>query len=209
MKKTRLENVLVLVFIALFLLSIIMIMNKGVKTTGYATTVTTTSNVTITVYFAIEMSQNLSNGIQFGSVSTLPATNINATHNYDGVNTTPQNTTWANGTNGTSMWINVSTDSNTAVDFCTKANAALTSSGGNTIGVGNETYQNSSQTNRTIPNELFEIAYTTSYVKAGFNTSIGSNNYYRFWLDVPAGTLSGTYNNTISFDGKQTGVACS
>ncbi|MBI3623718.1 hypothetical protein HY212_06605 [Candidatus Pacearchaeota archaeon] len=202
------ENIIVLIFGALFLLSLILLLNQGVKTTGYATTATTTSNVTISVYFAIAMSQNLSQGIQFGTVSTLPTANQNATHNYDGVNTTPQNTTWANGTNGTSMWMNVSTDSNTAVDFCTKADAALTSSGGSTIGVGNESYQNSSQTNRTIPNELFEVGYTTSYVKAGFNTSAGSNNYYRFWLDVPAGTVSGSYNNTISFEGVSTGGGC-
>ena len=185
-----------------------MILNQGVKTTGYATTATTTSNVTISSYFAIAMSQNLSNGIQFGSVSTLPTTSQNATHNYDGVNTTAQNIT-LNGTNGTSMWMNVSSDSNTAVDFCTKADAALTTSGGSTIGVGNETYHNSTQTNITIPNILSEVAFTTSYVKAGFNTSIGSNNYYRFWLDVPAGTASGSYNNTISFEGIATGGACS
>ena len=73
------ENIIVLVFGALFLLSLIMILNQGVKTTGYATTATTTSNVTISSYFAIAMSQNLSNGIQFGSVSTFPTTNPNST----------------------------------------------------------------------------------------------------------------------------------
>ena len=201
MKKTRLENALVLIFVSLFLFSIIMIMNQKIKTTGYATETSTTSNVTISTYFAIELSANLSNGIEFGTVSTLPATNQNATDNHNGANTTQ------NGT-GASMWVNVSTDSNSALDFCVKADAALQTSGGASIGVGNESYHNSTQTNVSLPDYNNEVAYTTSYVKAGFNTSIGGRNFYRFWLDVPAATTAGNYNNTVSFKGVATGGSC-
>lgn len=190
----------VVFFGILFLVSLIMILGNNFRTTGYATETTTTSNVTISVYFAVEMSANLSNGIEFGNITTLPATNQNSTDNYNGVNTTP------NGT-GTSTWMNVSTDSNTAVDFCIKADAALTS-GANTIGVGNETYHNDTVTNTTRPNINNEVALTTSYVKAGPNTGVGNRTFYRFWLDVPAGTASGTYNNTLSFKGVGTGGTC-
>lgn len=196
------ENIIVLIFGALFLLSIILLMNQEIKTTGYATEASATSNVTISTYFAIELSANLTNGITFGTVSTLPATNQNGTGDYvAGANTT------GNGT-GTSYWVNVSTDSNSRLDFCVKSDAALQTSGGSTIGVGNESYQNSSNTNRTLPNVDAEIAYTTSYVKAGNNISIGGRNFYRFWLDVPAATTAGDYNNTVSFKGISTGGSC-
>lgn len=196
---------IVAIFGILFLFSVIMIMSQGMRTTGYATSATTTSNVTIQKYFAIEMSVNLTTGIEFGSISTLPATNQNATHNFDGANSTIDTT----GTdNGTSMWMNVSTDSNTAVDFCIKADA-LNTSAGDEIGLGNESYANHTQTNVTYPGVASEVSITTSYVKSGYNITAGSNNYYRFWLDVPAGTPSGTYNNTVSFEGKEIGAACS
>lgn len=181
-----------------------MIFNQGVRTTGYATETSTTSNVTIQKYFSIDMSANLSEGIQFGSVSTLPATNINATHNYDGVNTTVD----ANGANqGTSMWLNVSDDSNTNVDFCIKGDALNTSTG-DEIGLGNETYANHTNTNSTLPVLADDVSLTTSYVGSGYNITIGGDNYMRFWLDVPAGTASGTYNNTVYFKGVQTEGGC-
>ena len=43
------------------------------------------SNVSIAKSFAIEFSSGLSEGILFGDINFLPATNINASHNYDGV----------------------------------------------------------------------------------------------------------------------------
>jgi hypothetical protein len=200
------DRVIVAIFGVLFLFSIVMIFISNPKLTGYATTANTTSNVTITVYFAIDMSANLSNGIEFGNVTVLPFSNANSTHNYDGVNTTEQGA-YANNANGASTWINVSSDSNTAVDFCIKGNAALTS-GAYTIGIGNETYANYSATNVTLPALASEAGLTTSYAKAGFNTLAGSRNFYRFWLDVPTGTASGTYNNSLLFEGVATGGAC-
>lgn len=199
------ENWIVLVFGFVFLLSVIMLFNQGIKTTGYATQSSTTSNVTINVYFAIDMSTNLSDGIRFGNVTTLPSTDINATHNYDGANTTVGG---AIANLGTSMWMNVSTDSNTNVDFCVNSNDNLKTSAGDQIVVGNETYYNHTLTNVTHPGSGQQVAMTTSSVKAGPNVSAGSNLYYRFWLDVPAGTPSGTYNNSITFKGVSVGGAC-
>jgi hypothetical protein len=200
----RSENLIVIIFGAVFLFSIIMIFNQGIKTTGYATETSTVSNVTISTYFAIEMSANLSAGIEFGNVSTLPTTNQNATHNNDSENTTAGGATY---NQSTSMWINVSSDSNTAVDFCTKADALNTSTG-DEIGLGNETYANNTQTNVTIPLLSLEASITTAYAKSSSSISAGSRNFYRFWLDIPAGTAAGVYNNTVSFKGVSTGGNC-
>lgn len=196
MKQTNLENYLVLVFGAIFLLSIIMLFSQGFTTTGYATSADTTSNVTISTYFAVQMSENLTDGIQFGNISELPATNVNATHNND-----------SNGQN-TTFWMNVSADSNSAVDFCLKGYSGLETGGGDVITIENETYHNHSNTSATTPDVTSEVSFTTSYVNAGPNVTAGSLVYYRFWLDVPEATASGTYNNSVSFKGVVHGGSC-
>jgi len=190
------ENLALVFFVALFIFSISMLVIGGSQLTGHATSGSTVSNVTIVSYLSISMSQNLSSGILFGSVDTLPATDINATHNYDGP------------TSGTSMNITVSTDSNVNVDFCTKANAGMQTSGSDIIGIGNETYSNATTVSSTVPALGSQVPLTASYVKSGFNVTRGGNNYYRFWLDIPAAQAPGTYNNTVSFEGLTTGGAC-
>jgi len=190
------ENLSLFFFIALFIFSVAMLIVGDYQVTGHATSGSTVSNVTISTYLSISMSQNLQQGILFGNVDTLPATNVNATHNYDGAAST------------STMNITVSPDSNVNVDFCTMANAALQTSGGDIIGLGNESYANSTTTNNTIPLVTNEVSLTTGYIKSGFNVSRGGNNYYRFWLDVPATQATGTYNNTVSFEGVSSGGSC-
>ena len=191
------EEKLIAVFGAVFIFSIIMIFAQQGKLTGYATSGSTISNVTITSFLSIDMSSNLILGIQFGNVSDLPAPDVNASHNYDG------------GSSASTMFINVSTDSNTAVDFCSKANAALTDSiGGTFIDLGNETYGNSTTTDATTPLVTLQTALTTSYVKAGANVGKGNVTYYRFWLDVPVATAPATYNNSVWFKGVVVGNPC-
>jgi hypothetical protein len=191
------ENVLIAVFLAVFLFSLIMINFQHSQITGFATTGTTISNVTISYYLSISMSTNLTNGILFGSVSSLPATDINATHNYD------------DGGSASSMFLNVSTDSNVNVDFCIKANTDLTdSANGNIIGLGNETYNNATTTNASLPFPSTQTLLTTSYAKAGQNVTKGSFIYYRAWLDIPASQPAGDYNNSISFEGVRFGQGC-
>lgn len=158
--------------------------------TGHATSDSTHSEVTITSYLSIAFCANLTDGILFGEVDTLPATNINASHNYDGAS------------DGSTMCIMISNDSNTNVDLQIKGDDDLTSSGGDIIGLDNETYSNFiGSTNSTHPLLSEETSLTTGYVTAGANVPIGSANYYRFWLDIPGGQASGTYNNTVSFKG--------
>jgi hypothetical protein len=136
-------------------------------------------------------------GIEFGNVSTLPAYGLNGSHNYDG----------DDGGN-TTYWMNVSADSNTNVDFCIKA-TALNTSDDDEIGLGNETYHNTSAVpSFSDPNPEMNVSLTTEYVKAGNEIEPGNASYYRFWLDVPAGTAAGTYNNSVQFKGVNGAGSC-
>lgn len=190
------EDVLLLVFGIVLLFSVTMLALHYSKLTGFATSGSTVSNVTITSYLSIAMSTNLQQGILFGSVDTLPANYINASHNYDGTSS------------ASTMLINVSTDSNTNVDFCIKANANLQNAGTDIIGIGNETYSNSTTTDAANPAIANNVSLTTSYVKNGANIAKGNGNYYRVWLNIPAAQATGTYNNSISFEGVVTGGSC-
>jgi len=194
MKKINFYN-FVLVFVIIFCLILLILQNAGVIS-GNIIEFPVSSNVSINKYLAVSFSANLSDGILFGDVVVLPAIKINASHNYDG------------GDNFTSIYITVSEDGNTAVDFCTRADDALRSIANDTIELGNETYANSSLSNLTIPDLANNLSLTTSYVKTGNAVGVGGINYYRFWLDVPAAQPSGNYNNSISFKGVQTGVSC-
>ena len=165
--------------------------------TGKITSVDTPSNVSVSKYLAISFGTNLAQGIQFGTVSFLPATNINATHNYDGAST------------GTTYTIDVSTDSNSQVDFCIKANAGLTSAALDVIGLGNETYSALNLTDSTHPLLSNKTAMTTSYVKSYASSIVpGNSSYWRFWLDIPSAQPSGDYNNSVSFEGVTSGSIC-
>ena len=188
-------------FLEIFLLLIILIcifliILQNFVITGKASEYSTPSNVSIAKALSISFSNNLSEGIIFGTIASLPAINQNATHNYDG------------GSNWTSLYIQVSPDGNTNVDFCTRANTPLTNPAADIIGVGNETYSNSTMTNSSLPALSSETSLTLSYVKSGANVSTGGANYYRFWLDVPIAQPSGDYNNTVSFKGVQIGSIC-
>ena len=135
MKKEE-KLLFILGVLSLFLVVMVLVQNirtQEIKIIGYATEETTISNVSISKFLSISLSTNLTGGIIFGSINTLPAVNENASHNYDGVNTTAPSP-------GSSMFVNVSTDSNTAIDVCIKANADLDNGAGDVIGIGNETY---------------------------------------------------------------------
>ncbi|PIZ81802.1 hypothetical protein COX98_02195, partial [Candidatus Pacearchaeota archaeon CG_4_10_14_0_2_um_filter_30_11] len=76
------------------------------------------------------------------------------------------------------------------------------------IGLGNETYYASNLTNSTHPSLSNEISMTTGYVKAINSIGRGNSSYWRFWLDVPSAQASGSYNNSVSFEGVQAGQGC-
>ncbi|MBU2612141.1 MAG: hypothetical protein KKB62_00280 [Nanoarchaeota archaeon] len=195
----RIQGKFEMLLVFVFVLSLFLFFFNTFSFTGYITEGNTTSNVTISKYLAITFGANLSEGIYFGDVVVLPATDVNATHNYDGALT------------GTTYTIDVSTDSNTAVDFCIKANQGLTTAGADVIGLGNETYSAYNATNFSLPPLAAQTSMTTGYVKvqtAGNNIGPGNSSYWRFWLDIPAAQPSGDYNNTVSFGGVTTGLSC-
>ena len=164
--------------------------------TGRAVSGSTYSNVSIQQYLAIEMSDNLTAGIDFGSIQQLGIDNYNATENYNGTS------------NSTLYWITVSTDSNTAVDLCTKANAPM-SNGVDEIGLGNQSFaSNVTASDLGNPHVDNETSFTTSRQEGHFNVPIGNLSYWRFWLDAPLGQAVGTYNNTIEFYGYNAGTGC-
>jgi len=197
MKQISFNKKLDFLLTLLVVLSASLLLFEGLPLTGYVTESSTISNVTIAKYLAISLGTNLSEGIQFGNVDALPATNINATHNYD------------ESSNGTTYTIDVSSDGNTPVDFCIRADSGLTSPDADVIGIDNETYSTYDSTNSTHPLLSGETAMTDSYVLApttGIGT--GSSLYWRFWLDIPASQPSGDYNNTVYFKGVVTTLGC-
>ncbi|MCA9487826.1 MAG: hypothetical protein KC516_02585 [Nanoarchaeota archaeon] len=194
---------IVLIIVIVACLILLVIQNTDAKTgksilsfTGHATESSTVSNVTIQKYLSVALCDNLSEGIYFGNVTTLPVTDQNGTHNYDGA------------ASASTYCVNVSTDSNTPVDFCIGANDDLTNAALDTIGLDNETYYNSTSTDLNNPSSGSQVSLTTSYAKSGENIAAGSVNWYRFWLDIPAAQASGDYNNSIYFKGVQTTLNC-
>jgi len=180
------------IMFGVFMAGLIAIM---LATTGLSqTTQDTVSNVTINNYFAIAMSDNLTEGILFGSAN--PNTNNNnASHNYDGAG-------------DTSMWLVVSSDSNVNVDFCIKDDANLTYTSYNIPNTG-YTYSGNVSSSGTNLVSGSSIGITTSFIKFGsIDIAPSSNEFLRAWLDVPSGQNTGTYANNINFKGIQTGGSC-
>ncbi|MBU0963000.1 MAG: hypothetical protein KKD48_03795, partial [Nanoarchaeota archaeon] len=202
------EDVVLILSIVIFIVSLAGFISTNPSITGAVATSTVGSSVDISRYFSISASTNLSDGIYFGNISTLPATDVNATDNFNYTAVSPVN-------NATLMAITVNTDSNANVDFCIKANANLHNNvSAGTIPITGETYTAFNLTNYTKPAwSGSSTAVTTSYVMANYATGIqpGNSSNWRFWLDVPAATGAGTYNNTISFEGilNLTGQSCS
>lgn len=161
----------------------------------------TVSNVTVSSYVAMSVSNNLTIGIEFGSLDP-DTTNNNGTHNYDGGDATTQNT---------SYWIGISSDTNQNVDLCVKDNKALADLA-DTVTIPNSGYTWGNSTTATIdggPQVGSSIAIGTSYDSSAINNSAaGTRIYFRFWLDLPSGQQAAVYNNTVYFKGVVTGSNC-
>ncbi len=158
------------------------------------------SEAQIMKYISISTSGNLSAGIEFGTITILPATNANATKNYNGT----LNESW---NNETLYWINVSSDSSVNADLCVKADN-LTTSGLDEIGLGNYTWADNLTNNESWPSISTANQMTDVYVLGTENITPGDLNYYRFWLSVPGGQPAGTYNNTVYFKAVEEGIGC-
>jgi len=185
-----------LFLIGIIVISIFLIVIENFTTLHAKVSFTETpSNVSISKSFSIEFSPELSEGILFGEINFLPADNVNASHNYDGEE------------NASTLYINVSEDGNTPVDFCIRGLSNLVNPGGDQIGLANETYSHYNSSNLTHPTTS-EIPLAPIYFKSGEDVPLGGINYWRFWLDVPAGQPSGTYTNTVAFKAIEAGENC-
>ncbi len=181
-------------FGVIILLSSAMLVRSVSTPTGHAIS-TTTSEVVISNYVSLSLSSNLTNGINFGSISSLPAIYHNATVNY--------------APNASAYYITISNDSNRPVDFCVKA-SLMNSSGGDSILLGNYTWKDADNTNLTTPTPAGGYKnMSTMYIKGRTNVAAGTSNFYRFWLNVSASQAPGTYNNTVYLQGVPTGTGCS
>lgn len=203
MANKKVVDILLIVLVVLLVVSVAGLLSTTGhdNITGAVTADQTESRVTIYAFFSIALSDNLSAGIEFGNITSLPAVDINATHNYNESFPT---------TNGTLYFVSVSPDSNSDVDFCIRADDDLKNPGSDAIGLGNYTYNwttTGNLSNQTLPpGPLNSAAFTTSYVDSEQDVGPGNSTFYRFWLDIPSNQEVGTYNNTILFLGKTTGV---
>ena len=195
------DNMIISLLVLVLIVSVVGVYSNffmkpaNIPITGLATTTNATSQVQVEYYLSISASSELSDGINFGTVTTLPSSNINATDNY-------------NATNMTTLDIAVSQDSNTAVDFCIMADGNLNTTGGAEILLANETWDDNTTNSLYWPALNQSASLTTSYVKGSTSVPIGGKNYYRFWLNVTAGVEAGLYNNTIYFKGVTAGNPC-
>jgi len=156
----------------------------------------TTSNATIEKNVAISRSTNLTAGVLFGIVTA--GNNRNGTGNF-------------NSTNNTQYWITIDSTTNVPIDLCIMANDTLRS-GSFTIANTNYHYSwNRTYNNGTVPTYPASTDITTSYVTTEGDidmTGSSADVYFRFSLDIPAGTHGGTYTNEVSFKATENTTAC-
>ena len=125
MDDRKLNAMLVFLFAVLLVTLAGLFFSLTVSKTGHAGDMQTSpSKVKIKGYIAIARSDNLTYGIDFGEVDTLPAF-LNGTSNY-------------NGSSQTEYYISVAQQSNKAADFCINA-SPMDTDAGDTIGLDNYT----------------------------------------------------------------------
>jgi len=202
MKRKR-DNLTILILLLVvvaaigFLLNQQGITNKLVTVTGSSQTVSVPSTANIMSYFAIAAGGALATpGIVWTNIATLPATDFPADADYIGALN-----------DLTDYYISVSSDSNINVDMCISANQPLTS-GLNTIPLSGYGWAWNLLNDINNPSLASSTSMLTMYASAGTTITPGSNDYFRYWLDVPSGQAAGTYTNTINFKGVQTGQPC-
>ncbi len=200
-KSNRVENITLSALIFVFAFAVFGLFtnltfdeNNTVPITGKAVEASAPSSVTISAYLALSLSTDLSGGIDFGTIENLPVVAQSATANFDVSDQTGYD-------------IAISTDSNVNVDFCLRSDGPLTNLALDTIPLTNYVWDDSvlnDISNPTLPG----TALTTNYVLGSTDVAPGSQNNYRFWLDVDAGQPKGTYSNVIWFEGVETTTGC-
>ncbi len=151
------------------------------------TTLSNSTNIT-SAAIAMSLSSKLAQQINW-TLTVLPTVNQSAEGN--------------NGTDITEYYINVTATGGTA-DVYIRANDNLKTSGGDILGLGNETF-NYNLTNSTVPGES-RIQLTTNFSDNKIGSNIESGIIYlKFYLNAPAAQPAGIYNNTLEFKGVASG----
>jgi parallel beta-helix repeat protein len=130
---------------------------------------------------AIDLSPELDSSIHW-NVTSLPVDDLDADAN--------------NGLDETGYYVNISA-TNTKVDLYLKADGDLNTDGGDTLGLGNETYSYNI-TNNTVPRAA-NYTMTTGYVLVGSGLNDGDTVFLKFYLDVGATQPPGLYYNNVDF----------
>ena len=207
------KNYLIVAFSLVLLFSIFGILNESFKdfrekaedTTGAAveeTTLSTPSQAVINRIIAVALSPEFqTNGISFGTISTLPSTDTNAIGNNYGTGTT-------------TYYLEIDpTSTNVDIDFCIKASDNLDTIPASSTPIPLLGY---TWTNNTIPppgdmlnppDPAQSMSLRTDYEASQEGVShLSPNNfiYYRFYLDIPGPTDPGTYQNIVFFKVKAT-----
>jgi hypothetical protein len=196
---SKTKSTVALVSIILMVLSIMSFANMNVGTiTGFAASATqaTTSTVTIAENVAIQ-ANNLAT-IDWSTSLSAGSDDNAAAHNADG-------------TAGVTTYnLTLDTDNSLNLDFCVKADAALTNGGdsfpldtGTLTGYGYSALYGSDN-----PLLGSAIDLTTSYYEHITNVGTDGAVSYRFWLDVPNYQEAGTYTNAVTFKAVKTGDSC-
>jgi hypothetical protein len=194
MDEQKLNAMLVFLFTVLLVTLAGLFFSLTVSKTGRAGDMQTSpSKVKIKGYVAIARSDNLTDGIDFGEVESLPAF-LNGTANY-------------NGSDQTEYYISVAQQSNKAADFCLNA-TPLDTDAGDYIGLGNYTLANSSSNDANNPSLNIRIPMPSTPTKVSYNIGKGDDSYYRFWLNISDQQAPGLYNNSVSFIAVPTGDSC-
>ncbi|MBU0530699.1 MAG: hypothetical protein KKC05_03420, partial [Nanoarchaeota archaeon] len=118
----------------------------------------------------------------------------------------PQTNLASDGNNGagTTLYNLSIVASGCTADIYISANDDLQTSGGFVLGLGNETFCNSTSDDSVPGTGCTQI--TTSYDSIiGQNLGNGENVFLKFYLSVPGGQGAGFYNNSISIKGVKNG----
>ena len=164
--------------------------------TGYAgASAGFVSEANITAYFAVAMSENMADGIEFSTV-VAGTDNNNATDNYN------------NASSGSSMYMAVSNDSNIPVDVCISSDDHMRNAANDVLDLSNFVWDSATSTDAATPTLGSAIAMTTSFASTEAAITGGVNDYFRFWLSAPLSQPGGIYNNTVTFRAVQQDAGC-
>lgn len=148
-------------------------------------------NVTIVepeIFIAIALSPWLEQQVNW-SISSLPAVNESAL-----------------GNDGDFYYVNLSVTGGTA-DLYVKADANLSTPGGDTILLGNETYVNVTNGPSWPEGNDGRVQMTDGYQMIGSGLSDGDQVFLHFFLSVPPGSAAGNYNNSLDFKAVANGLS--